>query len=63
MRINRREQARPHAVDTLLLIRYMLRRPRVAILLGQAKVNDVNQVRGFAGAHDEVGGLDVAVEE
>jgi hypothetical protein len=35
----------------------------VSVLLGQAKVNDVNQVALFAEPHQEVVGFDVAVDE
>jgi hypothetical protein len=35
----------------------------VAKFLCKAKVDDVDEVRALAGAHDKVGGLDIAMDE
>ena len=35
----------------------------VAKFLCEAKVDDIYEMLGMAGAHDEIGGLDVAVNE
>jgi hypothetical protein len=35
----------------------------IAKFLCEAKVDDVNEVRAMAGAHNKVGGLDVAMDE
>lgn len=41
----------------------VLVRPGVAVLLGQAEVNDVDQVALFAETHQKVVGLHVSVDE
>lgn len=47
----------------VLPIRNVLVRAGVSVLLGQAKVNDVDQVALLAKAHEEVVGLDVTMDE
>ena len=47
----------------VLSVRNVEVRLRVAVLLGQAKVNYVDLVASLANAHEEIVGLDVAVDE
>ena len=47
----------------VLPVRYVLVRLGIAVLLGEAKVDDVHLVGALAEAHEEVIGLDVAVDE
>ena len=47
----------------VLPVRNVEMRLRVAVLLGQAKVDDVHLIATLADAHEEVVGLDVAVDE
>lgn len=47
----------------ILLVGDMRIRTRVPKLLGQAKVDDIDEVRAMARAHDKVRGLDVAMNE
>ena len=44
-------------------VRYVLMRSGVAIFLGQTEVDDVNEVALFAKPHEEIVGLDIAVNE
>jgi hypothetical protein len=63
MRIERRKQTRPRPMHLLLRIRHVLLRTRVPEALRQTEIDDVHEALGSARAHDEVGGLDVAVGE
>ena len=47
----------------LVPVRYMYVSLGVAVLLGQPKVDDVDEVALLAEAHQEVVGLDVSVDE
>ena len=47
----------------ILLVRYVHVRAHVAELLGQPEVDDIDEVSGVSGAHNEVRRLDVAVNE
>lgn len=47
----------------VLSVRYVLVRPSVSVLLGQAEVDDVNEVAFLPQAHEEVIGLHVSVDE
>lgn len=47
----------------VLFVRDVKTSLRVAVSLGQAKVNDINLVASLPYAHDEVVRLDVAVDE
>ena len=44
-------------------VRYVLVRARISILLGEAEVDDVNEVALLAEAHQEVVGFDVAMDK
>ena len=44
-------------------IRYVLMCARVAVLFGETEINDIHKVAFFAEAHEEVIGLDVAMNE
>lgn len=47
----------------VLLVRDMLARTRITELLRKSEINDVDKVSILADAHNEVGGLDVAMDE
>ena len=47
----------------ILTVRDVLVRPGVTVFLGQAEVDDVDQVALLAEAHQEVVGLHVSVDE
>lgn len=47
----------------VLSVRYVLVCPSVSVLLGQAEVDDVNEVAFLPQAHEEVIGLYVSVDE
>lgn len=63
MGINSGKKGGADAVMFVLSIGYMTTRPGISKLFSQAKVDDVDKVCVFAGAHDEIGGFDVAVDE
>jgi hypothetical protein len=63
MSIDSSKQGRPNAMEIVLLVGNMVRGTRVAKLLGETKVNDVYKMGRFPCAHDEVGRLDVAMDE
>ena len=44
-------------------VRYVLLCACIAVLFGQAKVDDVHQVALLSQTHEEIVGLDVAVDE
>jgi hypothetical protein len=41
----------------------MVRRSGVAKFFGEAKVDDVYEMRGFTGSHYKVGGLDITMDK
>lgn len=63
MRVQRREERRAHAVDVVLNVGDVSARARVAVLLREPEVDHVHHARVRACAHDEVRGLNVAVDE
>lgn len=62
MRVDSREQRRADAVYVVLFEGDVVRGSRVSVFLGETEIDDVDEVRGSAGAHDKVGGFDVAVD-
>jgi hypothetical protein len=63
VRVDGGEQRRSHTVEIVLLVRDVRGRARVAEFFGEPKVDDVDHVCGFSGAHDKVGRLDVTVHD
>ena len=61
MGIDGGEKRRPNAVVRILMIRDVPSRSWVAKLLGETEVNDIDDIRGTVGAHDEISRFDVAV--
>jgi hypothetical protein len=63
VRIYGGKKGRAYAVKLVLLVGDMRRRPRVTEFFRKTKVDNIDHASGLSGAHDKVGGLDVAVDE
>jgi hypothetical protein len=63
MGIDSSEKGRANAMEAVLFVGNVITRACVAKFFSKAKVNDIDEVRGATGAHDEICGLDVAVYE
>lgn len=50
-------------MDVLLFVGNVGSGTWITEFLCQSKINDIDEVRGFANAHDKVGGFDVAVDK
>ena len=63
MGIDGGKKRRPNAVVRVLVIRDVSSRSWVAELFGETEVNDIDDIRGTVGAHDEISGFNIAVYE
>lgn len=64
VRVDGREEGRANAVVIVLPVRYVRACAWVAELLSESEVDDVHaRLGGVPRRHDEVGGLDVAVDK
>ena len=63
MGINSGEERCANTMEAILFVWYMVVCAAIAKLLCKAKVNHIDQMRCAACAHDEICGLDVAVDE
>ena len=63
MGIDGGKKRRPNAVVRVLVIRDVSSRSWVAELFGETEVNDIDDIRGTVGAHDEISGFNIAVDD
>lgn len=63
MRVYGCEKRCADTVMFVLVIRYVGACAMIAVLFGEAKVNNIDEVGGLVSAHDEVCRFDIAMDE